>query len=53
MSDKRLEEIVVHEHVHIIVNEMREWRDGLAAGALDHEERVTTALTWVIMGVVK
>lgn len=38
LTDKEIEEIVVHELVHILVNETQ-------AGGMDHEERVVTGLT--------
>lgn len=49
VSDERLEYIVVHECMHILVNEMR-WVDG-GADNIEHEERVVTdlakAFRWV------
>lgn len=51
LSDDALEEAFVHERVHALVNEMREWSDHPAEIAIDHEERVvcmvTSALRWV------
>lgn len=50
-TDAEIEEHFVHERVHAIVNEMREWMDHPANIAIDHEERVvcmlTSALLWV------
>lgn len=44
MSDDDLERVVVHEQVHILVNQMRE-------SGIEHEERtvsdITSALFWV------
>lgn len=46
LSDRNLEEIIVHEMVHILVNEMREFaKDTESAAQMKHEERVTTILT--------
>lgn len=42
LSDERLEYVVVHEIMHIWLNEMRS--DGL-----DHEERVATELAWAFL----
>jgi hypothetical protein len=41
-TDGEIEEIVVHELVHILVNETQ-------AGGIDHEERVVTGLTKAFM----
>jgi len=46
VSDQKLEEIVVHEMIHILVNEMRE-------RGIDHEERVVTLLTNAFLTVKK
>lgn len=40
LSDGTLENDVIHEHVHILVNEMRFFDEGVC-----HEERVVTDLT--------
>lgn len=40
MEDKEIEKIVIHELLHIVVNEMRE--DGI-----DHEERVVSHLEMI------
>ena len=53
MSDRQLQECFVHECFHVLVHEMREWRDGLEAGALDHEERVVTQLAWIALGMAR
>ncbi len=45
MEPDEIERIVVHELMHILVNEMRE-------GELHHEERVVTQLTKAIFWVV-
>lgn len=49
-DDENLEKTVVHELVHLFINEMREWAgDGAPPGglkhAIRHEERVVTQLT--------
>ncbi len=49
-KDKHLEEIVVHELCHVLVNEMRQWaEDEIPVGKKDegmkHEERVVTCMT--------
>ena len=46
LDDAELEEVFVHECVHVLLREMRE--DGI-----DHAERVTTQLTWVILGLAR
>lgn len=46
MTDEKIERIVVHELMHILVNEMRE-------GEIHHEERVVTQLTKAIFWTVK
>lgn len=53
-SDKRIAEVVIHELVHCLVHEMREWSPERQSGdALDkcmaHEERVVTELTDAII----
>ena len=49
-TDEELEEIVIHECMHLLVNEMR-------AEGIDHEERVVTTLTravqWTVADVEK
>lgn len=45
MTPEKIERIVVHELMHILVNEMRE-------GELHHEERVVTQLTKAIFWAV-
>ncbi|MGH2716473.1 MAG: hypothetical protein ACRDM7_21825 [Thermoleophilaceae bacterium] len=62
-SAEDLEDVVVHELVHVLVAEMRElvpdkcWRCGTdhtrADGAERHEERVVTALTRVLRDLAK
>lgn len=49
-SDKEIEELVVHELCHILVNEMREFAPEKMEGeelkkAMKHEERVVSCLT--------
>lgn len=50
LSPQRLEEIVIHELVHILINEMRDYHKDP-----DHEERVVTgiqkAFSWVVGAV--
>ena len=46
LDDARLERVVVHECMHILLNEMRE-------DDIDHEERVCSEMADIIMGLVK
>lgn len=48
-SDEDLEQDFVHECCHILVNEMRQWRD--ANDGLQHEERVCTDLARAFLWV--
>lgn len=48
-SDERVEQIVIHEFCHVLVNEMRQWRG--ASDALSHEERVVTNLAQAFLWV--
>lgn len=48
-DDAKLERIVVHELVHVIVNEMRCWKD--ADDGMAHEERVVETLAWILVGI--
>ena len=45
LAEKELEEVVVHELMHGLVNQMREW----ASDKMHHEEHVVTQLTQAIM----
>ncbi len=38
MEDQEIEEVVIHELIHIVVNELRE-------GGIEHEERIVSHLT--------
>lgn len=61
MDDSRLEKSVVHEFIHAVVNQMREYvPDGcvncgsnrtVSDGALKHEEAVVQNITDIILGV--
>lgn len=48
-DDDYIERIVVHEMYHVLINEMRQWKD--ANDALSHEERVVcnlvTSAFWI------
>jgi len=44
-SERKIEQIVVHELMHVLVNEMRE-------GDIHHEERAVTSLTEAIFWTV-
>lgn len=48
-SDERVEEIVIHEFCHILVNEMRQWHD--ANDGVPHEERVVSNLAQAFLWV--
>lgn len=39
-TDEELEDSILHEHIHVLVNEMRNFDDGVC-----HEERVVSTLT--------
>lgn len=45
-KEEEIEEIIVHEMVHVLVNEMRE-------KGIKHEERVVTELTWAFRDLTK
>lgn len=47
-SERQLESFVLHELLHFVVNEMREW-ERQQPDSVDHEERVVTHLERVIM----
>ena len=42
LDDTALEKLVVHEMMHVLTNEMRQWQD--ASDAMMHEERCATTL---------
>lgn len=44
LSDEALEDVIVHELMHVFVNEMRE-------KGINHEERVVTQLTKAVIGL--
>ena len=57
-SDKDLEEIVVHEMVHILVNEMRQFAPETLSKekmdeAMKHEERVVVMITNALLWTAK
>jgi hypothetical protein len=43
-DDSEVEELVVHEFTHCLVNEMREWEDVDSQNRIAHEERVVSHL---------
>lgn len=45
LSDERLEEVIIHELLHAVINEMRNYS---ADDGIYHEERVVSTLTSVI-----
>ncbi len=45
LSDGELEKMIIHELLHVVVNEMRE-------GDVSHEERVVTNLETAITGLI-
>lgn len=55
LPDERLEDVVLHECMHILLHELRPLReqgaDATIANAYDrmHEERVATSLAWAFM----
>lgn len=53
MNREDLEQVVLHELVHVLVSEMREWQadNTSTEGAMDHEERVVTHITNVLWGM--
>jgi hypothetical protein len=52
LDDDELEEIIIHELVHILIAELQEWREDPPNG-IKHEERVVTDLSWIIMELGK
>ena len=59
ISDDDLKDTVLHEFIHAMVAEMREWRrapidcsDELEEAAVQHEERVVTLLTRSILAAI-
>lgn len=48
LDDERLEYALLHEYMHIFVNEMRDDKEGI-----DHEERVCTDLAQAFIWAVK
>lgn len=57
VDDDELERYVVHEMMHVLVNEMREWQTDDPTHAILHEERVVSnlasAVRWVRDRAVK
>lgn len=50
-SDKQTEDMVIHEFMHVLLNEMRQWQD--ANDALAHEERTAVSLVQVVRWVTE
>ena len=51
LDDAKLERVFVHECCHVLLNEMRQWKD--ADDARDHEERVAETLAWILVGMAE
>ena len=51
VDDDQLERYVVHEMMHVLVNEMREWQAESGDHAILHEERVVSSLTSAVRWV--
>jgi len=50
-SDRHMEDVVIHEFMHVLLNEMRQWKD--ASDALAHEERTAVSLVQAIRWVAE
>lgn len=48
-DDEDIEELVVHELMHCLLNEMREWQDVDSENRIAHEERVATHFQRALM----